>query len=397
MLLERNVHAPVAQCRLGTGNGVFYQSGMKVVSSCAIPLSFMAAFCAALLQQSAAQDENARVADFRSRFFQLCDLSSAQLKAGTNKAPFFVDSYAVRALCVAYDMTGKREYLDACRGWSERMVAFQEKMVPRGAYYMNYNRKPGQSTNGWYVADSSSIAMGVLATAVRCQGAEKQRFVDSAKSFAALVMDNYLGTNGGIRNGLWPKFDGEWWCSSGIFGSLAFLLYDETGDERYLKVALNAVDWLNHLDAEKDPHYPLSEMGPTYPMYVLEAYSAGTAHLTRRPELQKAAQAKIAWYLDWIARQQSQPPLQRHWPANAGWGMKSGGLPFHQYVQSRLLVDGQPPVTSADREMESLAGLVFTSKIQLTQLPVFMMMSYAERLSPGTIYRSSSGKGGVPH
>ena len=171
----------------------------------------------------------------------------------------------MRALCVAHDLTGKKEYLDACRAWSEGMVAFQEKMLPRGAYYMHYGRKPGEDTNAWYVADSSSIAMGVLATAVRCDGAEKRRFLNSAKSFAALVMDNYIGPSGGIRNGLWPKFDGEWWCSSGTFGSLAFLLYDETGDERYLKTALGVVDWLNSLDPDKAQPYPLSEMGPALP------------------------------------------------------------------------------------------------------------------------------------
>jgi len=82
--------------------------------------------------------------------------------------------------------------------------------------------------------------MGVLATAVRVTEPRKRRFLSSAKSFAALVMEKYVGPSGGIRNGLWPKFDGEWWCSSGIFGSLAFLLYDETGQKRYLKTALGA-------------------------------------------------------------------------------------------------------------------------------------------------------------
>jgi hypothetical protein len=349
----------------------------------------MVGLCAVLLSSAPACAEDTGLSAFRARFLQLCDLASAQLQAGTNKAPFFIDSYAVRALCVAYDLTGKKEYLDACRAWSERMVAHQEKMIPRGAYYMNYGRKPGQSTNGWYVADSSSIGMGLLATAVRGKGAEKKRFLNSAKSFAALVMDNYIGPSGGIRNGLWPKFDGEWWCSSGIFASLAFLLYDETGDKRYLKTAFGAVDWLNALDPEQDKIYPLSEMGPTYPMYVLEGYSAGISHLKVGSDQRKAALARIAWYLDWTAKQQSQPPRERQWAANVRWGMKFGGLPFHQYVYSRVLPDGQKLTGAADREMESLAALVFTPRLELAQLPVFMMMSYAERLSPGTVYRST--------
>lgn len=361
---------------------------MKLNKHCPGLLPWTISLCAVLFLPAPAGAAENREARFRLQFLQLCDLASAQLRAGTNKAPFFIDSYAVRALGVAHDLTGKREYLDACRAWSERMVGFQEKMLPHGAYYMNYGRKPGQSTNGWYIADSSSIGMGVLATAVRCKGAEKERFLNSAKSFAALVMDNYIGPGGGIRNGLWPKFDGEWWCSSGTFASLAFLLYDETGDKRYLKAAVGAVDWLNKLDADKDPHYPLSEMGPTYPMYVLEAYSAGSSHLEPGTGFRGSALAKIAWYLDWTAKQQSRPPREREWPANVRWGMKFGGLPFHQYVQSRWLPDAKL-VAAADREMDSLADIVFTSHPELTQLPVFMMMSYAERLSPTAIYRST--------
>jgi hypothetical protein len=362
-----------------------------------LSLCLAAGFCAAVGVPASARGGQNGGTDARSRFLQLCDLAGTELKAGTRKDPFFVDSYAVRALCVAYDLTGRKEYLDACRVWSERMVAFQEKMVPRGAYYMNYNRKPGEEKGGWYVADSSSIAMGVLATSVRCEGAEKQRFLNSAKSFAALVMDKYIGSSGGIRNGLWPKFDGEWWCSSGIFGSLAFLLYDETGDERYLNAALCAVDWLNNLDPEKDKQYPLSEMGPTYPMYVLEAYSAGFAHLKAGSDRRKAALTRIAWYLDWTAKQQSTPPRERKWPADARWGMKFGGLPFHQYVHSRSLPDSQKLSVAADREVDSLAGIVFTKQPELTQLPMFLMMSYAERLSPGTIYSSSNPKPAAAH
>ena len=56
---------------------------------------------------------------------------------------------------------------------------------------------------------------------------------------------------------------------------------------------------------------------------------------------------------------------------------------------SRVLPDGQKLSAAADREMESLAGIVFAKQPELTQLPMFMMMSYAERLSPGAIYQNS--------
>jgi hypothetical protein len=365
---------------------------MQIVTTSPLFARLTIALWLAALFSSPAHGAQSAGSDFRPRFLQLCDLASAEIQAGTRKDPSFIDSYAVRALCVAYDMTGRKAYLDACRAWSDRMLASQAKMIPPGAYYMNYGRKPGEEKGGWYAADSSSIAMGVLATAVRCPGTEKQRYLDSAKQFAALVMDNYIGPGGGIRNGLWPKFDGEWWCSSGIFGSLAFLLYAETGEERYLKVALGTMEWLNHLELAKVEPYPLSEMGPTMPMYVLEAYSAGMPYLKPGSDIRKTALAKISTALDWVAEQQQKPPRERQWPADVKWGMKFGGLPFHQYVQSRVLPDGPKLTAAADREMAQLESLVFSNKVALTQLPAFMMMSYAERLSPGAIYKSSNGK-----
>ena len=354
-------------------------------------------YCAAVLVPPPAHGEQSGEPELRAQFLQLCNLAGAEIKAGTRKDPFFVESYAERALCAAYDLTGKKSYLDACRVWSERMVGFQEKMLPHGAYYMHYNRKPGEAKGGWYVADSSSIAMGVLATSVRCDGAEKKRFLNSAKTFAALVMDNYLGKSGGVRNGLWPKSDDEWWCSSGIFGSLAFLLYDETGEKRYLKTALGVVDWLNGLDPNQKQPMPLSEMGPTYPMYVLEAYSAGLAHLKEGSDLRKAALTRISWYLDWIAKQQSPPPRERQWAADVQWGMKFGGLPFHQYVYSHALSDGHNLFAAADRELASLGGIVFTKQPGLTQLPMFMLLSYAERLRPGAVYQNTRRRASLAH
>ena len=88
---------------------------------------------------------------------------------------FFVDSYAVRGLAVAYDLTGRQEYFDACRTWTERIIRHQDRMIPAGAYYMNYHRKPGESEGQWFSADSGSIAMGVLATAARTPDSQERR------------------------------------------------------------------------------------------------------------------------------------------------------------------------------------------------------------------------------
>ncbi|MGH7950763.1 MAG: hypothetical protein ACREFE_02415 [Limisphaerales bacterium] len=349
-------------------------------------LIYFACNFAIFLPQARADQTN--TAEFHAPFFQLCDLAADKVKDKNSKGPFFVDSYVIRALCAAYDMTGNSNYLGACRAWSERMVKYQEQMIPSGAYYMHYNRKPGETNGDWFAADSSSIGMAVLATSVRCPGAEQKRLLKSVKKFADLVIKNYVKPSGGVSDGLWSQSDREWWCSSALFGSLAFNLYANTGDERYLKTGLGVVDWLDHWDLTKDQPFPLSQQGPAMLMYVMECYSAGWPHIVKNSDRKKAALAKVNWCLDWIMEQQQKPLAQRQWPVTKGWGMKFGGLPFHQYIFSRYFSD-EKLSAAGDAEMQRLAVIVFAKKkLELTQLSMFMLMSYAERLNPGAIYKS---------
>jgi hypothetical protein len=57
--------------------------------------------------------------------------------------PFFEVAHAIRGLCVAYDITRNIKYLSTCQRWADSVVAFQNQMIPEGAYYMNYGREPG--------------------------------------------------------------------------------------------------------------------------------------------------------------------------------------------------------------------------------------------------------------
>ena len=327
----------------------------------------------------------------RQEFLELCDTACNDLDSPLRRAPFYIDAYAVRALAVAYDLTGNTRYLDSCRQWSKRMVAYQQGMTPAGAYYMHYRRKPGDTRGNWYVADGASIAMGVLATAVRCrESAEKQRYLHSVEAFAKLVLTNYIGPEGGVRNGGWDKFDGQWWCSSGVFGSLCFVLYRETGQPAYRAAGLQVIAWLNHQDPATTQPYDLKEMGPALPMYVFEAYSAGLPYLQADPELKAGADKQLEWFADWVQR--NLPLAGAPASCYSQWGSKCGGLPFHEYVYAagwpglgRLRVEG-------DRELARLPGLLAAEPTPqpLSQLAAFSMMSYAERLLPGAIYRSSS-------
>jgi hypothetical protein len=336
-----------------------------------------------------ANGEGKDTPSLRAEFFQLCDAACRELNTPTRRVPFYQDSYAVRGLAVAHDLGGNEKYLDMCRAWSDRMIAFQEKMIPRGAYYMNYGRKPGEERGEWYVADSASIALGVLATAVRCKDpAAKERYRRSAESFAQLVIDNYVRGSGGVTDGFWSQFDGEWWCSTGIFGSLALVLYEETGKERYRNVGLGALGWLNRLEIRKAEHISFDEAAPTVIMYVWEAYSAGWPHLEARGELKKGALAQTAVALDWMAANQAGRAGSGRWNYNSQWGSKLGGLPFHMSVFARQVAGNQEIAAAADRELAHVSKLLFgKGPPSLSQLAAFAMMSYAEKLSPGAMYR----------
>ncbi|MBN2296248.1 MAG: hypothetical protein JXM70_27710 [Pirellulales bacterium] len=358
-------------------------------------------FAVGLLDSNPLWAQTSDALRYREPFLRLCNIASEELSkktrseyyGGKRAMYFYEESYAIRALAVAYDMTGEKKYLDTCRRWSDRMVEFQSKMKPVGAYYMNYGRKPGETKGDWFVADSSSIAMGVLATAVRCDNTEqKQKYLDSVKLFAKLVLDNYVRPGGGVTDGFWTKYDGEWWCSTGLFASLTFLLYDETGQEQYLQAALKAIDWFNRTEIDKVTHITLAEAGPTVLMYVFEGYSAGFGHLlTSGKNRRRATLAQWSTALDWMSKNQGGQTSGKNWSNyNSQWGSKYGGLPFHMYIYSREMPGSEKVRADGDRELDYIANVISKdSPPKLTQLVAFTMMSYAERVNPGAMYRES--------
>lgn len=307
---------------------------------------------------------------------------------------FYRDSYAVRGLCVAYDVTGKRPYLDACMAWSDQMLQHQSQMTPKGAYYMNYGRKPGEQEGSWYVADSASIALAVLATAVRCREAGNEaayaRYLDSVKAYAGLTIDNYVGPGGGITDGLWPKFDGEWWCSSGIFASTALMLYAETGDESYRRVGLGAIDWLNRLEIPKAQYISFEEAAPSVIMYVLEGYSTAMPCLEPGSDRYKQAMAQWDVTLDWMEKNQPSRNPAGRWKFDSQWGSKLGGLPFHMYVYARTVPGSEEIVRAADGELAAAVKYVLEDKQPgLSQAAAFTLLSLAEKVRPGAVYRAT--------
>jgi hypothetical protein len=343
----------------------------------------------------------------RAEFLRLCDLAAAELQkpvlpfteafrhkpdVKAHRIPFFEDSYGVRALCVAYDMTGRRQYLDACRCWAGRIADFQDKMVPKGAYYLNYGREPGQKAGDWYVADSGSVGMGMLAVAVRCADtAEKQRYLDSVRAFAKLVMANYVGKDGGVTDGLWSSYAGSWWCSSATFSGTAYLLYDATGDKRYLEIALAATDWLARHKFAKPapPAFDGASAGSVF--YVLESYAVGWPHIRENPAQRKAVEAQIAEALAWLKANQKGPGAKSSLDYFSSDTYMSG-MPYLMYVLARQEPQYAGLRAAADQEVRYVAAELAKrppiSYLTSWEAATWLMMSYAEQLRPGAMFRS---------
>jgi hypothetical protein len=114
----------------------------------------------------------------------------------------------------------RADYVDTCQRWCDRVLGYQEQMIPKGAFCWNYGRRPGEDVGDWWVADSGSIGMGVLATAARTRDpALKRQCFNSLRAFARLVIDNYVTEDGGVTDGIWSSYDKPWWCSTLTPGS----------------------------------------------------------------------------------------------------------------------------------------------------------------------------------
>lgn len=347
-------------------------------------------------------------ADFKAQFLRLCDMACQELNKEltpfkgledtdpkTHHVPFFEDAHAIRALAVAYDITGKQAYLDTCKHWCDRIMAYQEKMIPKGGYYLNYCRPPGSTAGHWFVSDAGSIGLGVFATAVRCQDKnDKARYLESVEWLAKVVMPDRIGPNGGIIEELWEGSE-EWWCSTATFGALAIQLYEETGKEEYRKVGLGALGWMIGRDFRTATVIGFDRRPSGVIFYDFELYVAGMKYLAAGSEERKAAIAQIAEALKWMDENQKGRGGNPSFGYMDNHHSDMSALPFLMYAFAAQLPEYRDLVPEADRELRYIDKLLLKEK----NLPIssifywasmsWGMMSYAEKLSPGSLFRCS--------
>jgi hypothetical protein len=351
----------------------------------------------------------------KSRFLRLCDVACQELNkpitpflwtyvtnSGNPKAhhmPFFEDAHAVRALCVAYDMTGDIKYLDTCQRWTDRVIAFQNQMTPDSAYYMNYGREPDADRGNWYVADSGTIGMGVLATSIRALDVtDKLRYLNSVRAFAELVTKNYVGKNGGIANGLWGGYHEEWWASTATAGALLFLLDAEVASGEYSEVALQAFDWML-LHGLRKAVYPSFEQKPAAVVfYYGQFYAIALHHSALQGSRREAANVPITEMLEWLSKNQKGRGAINYFVSTY-----MAGMPYLMTAFAGELPQAPPALRSAaDEELRYIDAILFkdgvpdATQLSTWELMSWAMMSYAEKLSPSALFRNSQDADAIP-
>ncbi|MBC8218849.1 MAG: hypothetical protein H8E73_10325 [Planctomycetes bacterium] len=147
-------------------------------------------------------------------------------------------------------------------------------------------------------------AHAARALAVAYDMTGEAKYLESVKAFAKLVMENYVGSEGCISNGLWPTYDGQWWCSTAAFGMMAFVLYEETGEKKYLKVAKGALYWMTHQDFREVKPITFQQRPSGIIFYCFEFYATGLKYLRPGSRRYKRAISRIDLAADWMARNQ---------------------------------------------------------------------------------------------
>jgi hypothetical protein len=235
---------------------------------------------------------------------------ASDVSTQTHHMPFFEDSYGVRALCEAYRASRNPSYLAAVQAWTNRILADQARMIPHGAYYMNYSefRQPGETQGDWYVADSSSVAQAVLCTAQLSNNLDGTRYRASAQQFFSLVEDAYTNPDGGTSNGIWGSYQASWWASTAIFGAFAFEMYKETGAPVYRERGLKSFDWLSTTGTINFVRPSFAQAAPGIILYTGEFYVQAWPYVqgtAREAIASKQLQFVFAWM---AANQKSQNP-----------------------------------------------------------------------------------------
>jgi len=232
---------------------------------------------------------------------------------GNYAIQYFIESYAVRAILIAYDQYTNDTYdLNYAVRWTERMLSLQGKTLHPGAYAMGYDDTGYERPLGWYTADCCCIGLAVMSVATNPQivGAQRDRYINSVKMFVDYVIDDWRNPNGslpcGWRNGELNPIK-EFWIATSLFSALAWHLYDVTKIETYRTVAMEACNWLLEFDYTKSEvtvGTNFKDGITTFVLYLGEGLIVNAEHLRSQDAYYPRIQKKLRSLVDLVLENQ---------------------------------------------------------------------------------------------
>jgi hypothetical protein len=302
-----------------------------------------------------------------SPYIDVSDLSTE-----THHAPFFEDAYAVSALTTAYTRTHNPKYLNMSKAWVEKIISYQQQMKPAGAYFPNYSftRQPGQTEGDWYVADSSTVAQAVVRVAALARPQDRARYIASAEAFFNLVEDNYTNPDGGVSDGIWGNFTDSWWSSTANFGAFSIVMYEHTGQQKYLDRGLKAFDYLSTQGIENFAYPSFEQEAPAIVFYVGEFYVRALPHVRGTPRESVTIQ-QLQFFMNWLASNQKS--------RNSGssvdyWHMTyMAGMPYIMYATKNYYSHNE----QAAKQEQALVHSLLESNGNLSNIEVWELTVWA--------------------
>ncbi len=156
----------------------------------------------------------------------------------------FIGGYAMRTLVAGHAILGDSRYLEAAIAYADRLLASQSE---RGYWTTGYS-------NSIYLADTGS-ALGLLMVLYPHVDAERKqlyldaisRYVQAIEADSLVLPSGAIGTGWRVRpgSGELESYRDPYTISSALTGSQVFVwMFHQTREERYRKVAVNALRWI---------------------------------------------------------------------------------------------------------------------------------------------------------
>ena len=308
----------------------------------------------------------------------------------------FIESYAVRAMLVAFDnYTNDRYDLNYAIRWADRMLSLQGKTLNPGAYSMGYDETGYERPYGWYPADCCCVGLAVLAVATNSQivGADRDRYINSVKMFVDYAIEEWRNPNGSLPSG-WRHGElnhiPEFWIGTSLFSALTWHLYDVTSLEKYKTVAMEACDWLLDFDyknAEVTPGTSFEDGITTFVLYLGEGLIVNAEHLQDNDNYYPKIKSKLRSLVDLVLDNQRPDggmDCRVKW-----WRQKIPAMSLILNWYYRNMEDDDRIQEAAQKILQYTFSDVAELEIQTgihTQTQTFTFLALAGKCVPGAIF-----------